>query len=290
MAIPIWKDTFFEVPASASPYAYSIEVGGETIFNGKAWAAPFEDTIKVGVNRVAQDYLSVHFPNVSAVTYVGSNESQPLWVRTFTVRDAEMNTVNTYDFYMDWSYKEAGLVITSLDNPINDHRTRGQYYFRNIVTPSFGGGIASCATRTLKEAYGNGYCADGVLYYLNRRGGWESFLIEGNILRRDEYTRYSITKSYDNNTLDRGKMVYNNAITPTWELHTAFLNGDESKNLAFNLLSSNQVYFHDLVEGKIYPVVITDASGEYKTVKNQGNKLVTYTISISASQTQHNLG
>ena len=300
MAIPIWKDTFFNINASASPFSYSIETDGTTVFNGKAWAAPFEDIIKVGVNRVAQDYLHMEFPDLSLVsgssyTTVTHDEA----VRTFTVYDEGHNTVTGYTFRLDWSYKDIPENATTyLAAPINRHGTTGMYFMRSNYYPSSGSvktrisfnpSVVDIVYRN-DVRYTTGYCGNGALYYLNRNCSWDCFLIEGNILRRDDYTRYQMNRSYDNNTLEFGKMTYNNHITPTWELHTNFLKNDESERLAFHLLSSNQVYFHDLVANKIYPVVITDASGEYKTVKNQGNKLVTYTINITASQAQHNIG
>lgn len=308
--IPIWKDTFLEISENASPFSYSIECyidddrGNETIFNGKAWVAPDDDYIHIAINRIVQDYLKIDFPSLSAVrpqggvTTVLNNDA----VKTFSVYDENHSLVASYDFRLDWSYKDRDtLHDPNIREVINRHGTEGMYFF--------GGGVGSANTFTdisrvptdiQVENYGapdyravtyeGGYCGDGALYYLNRYGIWCSFLIEGNILRKDNYTRQSITKSYDNNTLDRGAMVYNNRITPTWELHTSYLKDSESKRLAFHLLSSNQVYFHDLKEDKIWPVVINDSVGEYKTVRNQGKRMVAYTITVTAAQAQHNLG
>jgi hypothetical protein len=300
MAIPIWKDTFFEVPATASPFTYSIEINdGETIFNGKAWAAPQEAVIKVGVNRVAQDYLHMDFPDILSmdriVTGVTSFNHDDA-IKTFVIYDEDHNVVESFDFRLDWSYKDRPSDSNQyLSEPINLHGTHGMFYFSTIYNQNLVFTRVSYHPEVLwiddyYNVYDPHYCGDGALYFLNRNCGWSSFLIEGNILRRDDYTRYSMNRAYDNTTLQFGKMTYNNHITPTWELHTGFLRNDESKRLAFHLLSSNQVYFHDLKEDRIYPVVVTDASGEYKTVKNQGNKLVTYTINITASQAQHNIG
>ena len=308
--IPIWRDTIMDISADASPFSYSIEYENadndnnlETIFNGKAWVAPDDDYIHIAINRIVQDYLSISFPDLSAVPSTGvrtviNNDA----VKTFIIFDENRNEVMRYTFRLDWSYKDVDTLRNlNIIDAINGHGTDGMYFF--------GGGVSSANTFTdvsrdphairlwpygeteyAVDTYDGGYCGDGALYYLNRYGIWCSFLIEGNILRKDNYTRQSITKSYDNNTLDRGAMVYNNRITPTWELHTSYLKDSESKRLAFHLLSSNQVYFHDLKEDKIWPVVINDSVGEYKTVRNQGKRMVAYTITITAAQTQHNLG
>lgn len=299
MAIPIWKDTFLEISSNASPFTYSMECDGTTIFNGKAWAAPDEETIRINVNHIAQDFLKIDFPNLSGISQTGvttftNNEA----VRTFSVYNENHGLVASYDFILDWSYRNVSYGY-NLNEIINYHGTNGMYYFRgntynNRTTTEVTKSPSALWYYGLPDleyhTYDGSYCGNGALYYLNRFGNWCSFLIEGNILRKDEYNRYSITRAYDNNTLNRGEMVYNNVITPSWELHTSYLKDDESKRLAFHLLSSNQVYFHDLIEDRIYPVVINDASGEYKTVKNQGKKMVSYTISVTASQKQHNLG
>lgn len=136
---------------------------------------------------------------------------------------------------------------------------------------------------------GHNYCGDWALYYSNRSGGWDSFLIEGNVKKIDNFEKYYINRSYNNTTMEWGKKVYHNEITTNYELHTGWLNDRQSEILAFNLLSSNQVYLHDLVNNKIIPVVITDDTAEYKTFKNNGRKMVNYTINVEASQIQQNI-
>ena len=310
MAIPIWKDTFYTVPATASPYTYSIVCDGETIFKGRAWAPPYnnsnnipdaqDNNINIGINRIAQDYLYMDFPDLSQVPATGHTGFAHTGAsRTFYVYD-EYNTLRqSYSFVLNWSYKTARS-STILSDVINGHGTNGMYYFS--TTSNLAIGEESIVTTVSKNPddviigsnpitrYDGNYCGEGALYYLDRNCGWCSFLIEGNITRRDEYTRNSITRSYNNTTLDRGKTIYNSIITPKWELHTTFMPDNESKKLAFNLFSANQVYFHDLREDRIYPVVISDTAVEYKTVKNQGRKWAQYTINVTAAQNQLNLG
>lgn len=306
MAIPIWKDTFYTVPATASPYTYSIVCDGETIFKGRAWAPPYnnsnnipdaqDNNINIGINRIAQDYLYMDFPDLSQVSatghtgFVNSGAS-----RSFYVYDENNIMRQAYAFVLDWSYKNGRQSIVS--DAVNNHGTNGMYYFstssnlyigEETLTTTVSKNPALVYTRD--GAYDGNYCGEGALYYLDRNCGWCSFLVEGNITRRDEYTRNSITRSYNNTTLDRGKTIYNSIITPKWELHTTFMPDNESKKLAFNLFSSNQVYFHDLREDRIYPVVISDTAVEYKTVKNQGRKWAQYTINVTAAQNQLNLG
>lgn len=134
------------------------------------------------------------------------------------------------------------------------------------------------------ELYDVNYCGDAALYYLGEKGQWDAFLISGKVLRTDRYAQGDFYKSFDNTTIEFGKKRWLNEIRPSWELHTSYLTDEQAERLVRNLLPSTQVYLHDLVNDKIYPVLITDTSAEYKTYANQGEKLVAYTIGVEASQ------
>ena len=127
-------------------------------------------------------------------------------------------------------------------------------------------------------------------------------MIEGSVKRTDEYKRITINSRTQNGKVSSGrtftdtelpkvygKRSYNNQITPTWELKTSFISDSEAENLAKNLLRSNLVLFHDLDKDEIYPVVLTDAQGEWKTYRNNGRKFVSYTITAQGAQTEQNL-
>lgn len=133
-------------------------------------------------------------------------------------------------------------------------------------------------------SYDVNYCGDAALYYLNSRGGWDAFLIEGGIKRTDRYTQQDYYKAYDNTTIEFGRKRFLTDIRRTWELNTGWLSDDESKRLAENLMPSTQVYLHLLDEDETLPVVITDTQAEYKTYENQNYQLVSYKISVEASQ------
>ena len=135
------------------------------------------------------------------------------------------------------------------------------------------------------QYYDVNYCGDGALYYLNSRGGYDAFLIEGQCVRTDKFTQKDVYKAYDNSQVnDFGRNRFLTQITPTWKLTTGWLTDEESERLADNLLPSTQVWFHNLVDNTIHPVVITDSSVKHKTYSNEGNKLVAYDINIEYSQ------
>lgn len=307
-AYPIWATTSYQAPSSASPMNYSISLDGDIIFNGKAWARPVSSistasaTMEINLNTICQDYLSSELPDLRNVkgtaTYV-----HPHAVHRFILMNEDKNTVlGRYDFVLDWSYTFSNYTTGSvrMSHPINGRWVPGMLTFDTMYTvrdnPSAGEPDISAVTTTISPQVQTGYTevdvchADFALYYLNRYGGWDSFLIEGNVTAKDAYTRYNIISPYDNTTLQFGKRTYNNQIQPSWELHTGWLKDDESERLAFNLLPSNMMYLHNLKEDTIIPVTVDDSSVDYRTFRNQGRKLFTYTINISASQTQANLG
>lgn len=128
-------------------------------------------------------------------------------------------------------------------------------------------------------------CARYQLHYKNRYGGYDTFVIEGKVVKADEYERYDIKRSYDNNTHDFGRTTYLNDIRTKYELHTGWLTDEQSERLAFHLLPSDRVYLHDTEQDKIWPCVITNSSTTYKKAKDQDG-LVSYTINVELSQNQ----
>lgn len=136
-----------------------------------------------------------------------------------------------------------------------------------------------------KTYYDVSYCGDAALYYLNSHGGYDAFLIEGLIKRTDNYTQGDIYRAYDNTDIQHGRNRFITEITPSWELHTSWLSDDESDRLVRNLFPSTRVWLHLLDTDETLPVVIADTSAEYKTFRNNGEKLVSYTIRVQGSQT-----
>lgn len=133
--------------------------------------------------------------------------------------------------------------------------------------------------------YSVNYCGDGALYYLNAKGGFDAFLIEGRCTRTDNYTQSDIYKSYNNTRVsDFGRKRFLTDIVPSWKLVTGWLSDEESERLVDNLFPSTEIWFHNLKDDTIHPCVITDASVVHKTYSNQNNQMVAYEINIEYSQ------
>ena len=150
--------------------------------------------------------------------------------------------------------------------------------------------------------YDMDHCGSGAFIYRNRFGSWDSFLIEGNIIKTDNYTKLNYrTKGEYNQMYDFRSSKYmdekhtdNVSIDTTYEAYTGWLSDEEAERLVFHLLSSPTVYFQDLnKENQLYdtdqftltPVRLTTSSAEYKKFRN-GKKMVNYLITFEKSNTE----
>lgn len=131
-------------------------------------------------------------------------------------------------------------------------------------------------------------CYKYCLYYLNQYGGWDSLLFRGRELQTDDLSRLSYKKNYVAGSTDFHKVDYLTTIQERWSLNTSFLDNEESSKM-INLMASNKIFIHDLEEGYIAPVNITNSECEHKNYKNQGRKMATYNIEVSASQPKYRI-
>ena len=147
-------------------------------------------------------------------------------------------------------------------------------------------------------SYDMTHCGQGALIYRNRFGGWDSFLIEGNISKTDNYTKqnyrkkggYNLDYSIDTLKYIDEKRTEGVDIDTTYQAYTGWLTDEESERLVFHLLSSPTVFFQNLNKanqlydtdsefGALLPVRITASSSEYKKFRN-GKRLVNYLITF----------
>ena len=152
-------------------------------------------------------------------------------------------------------------------------------------------------------SYDMDHCGPGAFIYRNRFGGWDSFLIEGNIIKTDNYTKlnyrtkgeYNQIFSFDTSKYIDEKHTDSVNIDTTYEAYTGWLSDEESERLVFHLLSSPKVFFQDLhKENQVFdtdplfdliPIRITTSSAEYKKFRN-GKKMVNYLITFEKSNTE----
>lgn len=127
-------------------------------------------------------------------------------------------------------------------------------------------------------------CCRYVLHYMNAYGGWDSLLVRGNGKQTDTLKRYNRKVPYDNSVdYYRGTENYVNEIGAKYEFHPGPMTEVQAGRM-WHLLNSVSVYLEDLEKGDIRPLVLTNATSEYKTWDNQGHRLIEYTIEAELAQ------
>jgi hypothetical protein len=281
---PIWQDIYY-TSTTYTMLEYVINKTDQTvIYAGRAYQRPGGNGISINITKICQDYIKDSFSNVDFRTLVGSTYTHPEAYVEFELRERSTgNLLNTYGFVYDWSYEGWNGGTRTVSNPINNHKAAGMYDFTTECRMNTEDFKMELVTSVFRVAGGNA-CGEIALYYKNRKGGWDEFLIEGTVTKKDEYTKYTYNRSFNNNTLEFENGTYHSQIVTSYVLNTGWLNDQQSDNLAFNLLSSNEVYLHNLCTDKVYPVVIKDNTATYKTYKNNSRKLVNYQINVEESQ------
>lgn len=145
--------------------------------------------------------------------------------------------------------------------------------------------IGNATGTSASVVYDVNYCGRYAVYYTGAKGGWGSFLFEGNCKRKDQVERHSINKSYSNVDPDFGEKPYISEIVPEYELNTGWLTDKQSELFVRDLMQSNQLYLHDLDTNKLFPVVITDSETTYKKFADE-HKLISYKLNVKESQTK----
>lgn len=287
MKYSAWEDAIYTVTGMTS-FIFNIYDDNSTlVYTGKAYQRPNVGNIEINVSEIVRNYLDSRFPN-SAFNLGTFNTGEvflPNAVLGFSLTDEKGTTLETYMFLNCWDYvnrfslmDNVGMAL-NINQPVNDHTATGQFTFTSTLTKT-----NKVKVNIQSLVSGATSCGYGALYYSNSLGGWDHFLIEGRMKKKDTYTKYDIDNNFRVGTLQFGHRTLNNTISESWELQTHYLTDEESKRLVNNLFGSNNVYFHDFVGNKIYPVVITDTSVEVKNWKNQGKKHFIHTINIKSSQ------
>lgn len=276
---PIWKDTYYTSTASTLSYNITDE-DSNIIFSGKAYKMPDADNLKININKICRNYLNNNAGDFwESGADSATNEDA---CKKFYLTTTEGVALEAYTFLYgyDYDYNWIGSDVT-LSNPINNRYVGGMWRpLTKVVSKS-----------VINYKYSGDYtyevpCADYVLYYLNARGGWDAFVIEGTATKTDKLTQYITDQPFDNTSWEFELNRYVTEIETTYALNTHYLTDEESANLAKNLIGSNKVYLENMIDGTIKPVVITDTSVTYQTYRTNGRKMAQYKINVKESQTK----
>ena len=308
---PIWKDVGVSIP---NGQLYRVSGGTDELgqsgvfFQGRAVKPDGVGNATVYYNRICAARMKYGAP--TPFTLGVSTCCQP---QSFSIeRSSDGSTwinVSTDTFLPDWSYLATPASIYK-GARINDHfhpqmilfytatgsttvnlfinRGNGNVNVTSESVTSAGGTVIfplTSATPPFKSAGIGSYvwatlndCARYALYYRNAFGGWDSFLIEGSVTESTDPTRWTRRIEAANNTtpIPRMESNYASEIVRRWSCETGWLTDDESSRM-WHLLESTDVWIHDFAQDRILPVVI-DEGYQFKNRRNQGRKLVKYTI------------
>lgn len=311
-AIPIWKDKVIDLGGAS--VEFRITIGGNTIYSGKAIARPGEANAKVRINDICADFLANALPTITDRTFTS------FALPSFVVQKksgGSWSTIDTITFYNDWSY-DYGFSSDVLSYPINGRVTSDMFILhsqKNInasqsATYTKSNGTSTARMITISPTPADGTCVYDVgavsdvvkinigltkyivvddcyryaLYYVNAYGGWDHLLVEGNDIETDTLERHFREQEYDNgNISNRGRVNYVNEVTKSWTLNTGVLTDDEASRM-HHLINSPLVYLCEIASSTFIPVVITTNTCEYKTYKNQGNRMFNYQLGIELAQ------
>lgn len=273
---PIWKDTYYT--ASTNSATYFITLDGNTIYSGKAVKNPDAAGIEINLNKVCRNYLSCNIDTILSSHGTITSETNNLAERTFKLYVNGSNVMD-YKFYMDWSY-DMDAPTQNLSMPINGHYVPGMLTLNTVRSSSYVTSISNINYNKQVK------CSPYALYYLNAYGGWDSFLIEGTVKKKNTFTTYQTDKVFKNTSIEFETNKYVQEIKTSYELNTGWLNDEQSANLSKNLMGSLRVYLHDIQNDIIKPVIITDENVSYQTYQTNGKKLCQYKINITESQSK----
>lgn len=305
---PIWKDT--PIPINGGTSANDFIVGAipqGILFRGNVGAG----THDVVINDIVAPLLSNPFPR----TYPSGGGFVP-YTATITA-GIEVGNVPQHTFipWLDWSYNPTRTIGSVKSEPItgkmderqpliytkatesltslpfyrwNEYGYRstlktlsGSVGFANVIAEPTQFGYAEYAPadtafgdKRWKVTCGNRYA----LYYLNKFGGWDWLLIEGENKPFETYTGHDARLSFLNPSNNPQNAVrWGNEIQRSWRLVTGWLKDEENARMS-QLLGSPDVWLMDLEDGatpaerlaNAVPVIITDTQWEGRTYKADG--------------------
>ena len=102
MAVPIWKDYFVNLGSVASQY-FRLRVGGNTIYQGRAYRATSSGNLYVRINDICADYMAQAVPALNTTSAVSAQFPMSFVVQKSS-NGSSWTNVETVDFNDDWTY------------------------------------------------------------------------------------------------------------------------------------------------------------------------------------------
>ena len=277
-----WED--YTYTASTDDFRFYItNDDGDVIYSGRAIAKPNEPLATINVMPILRNFLNDKCPEGYDFQGDFANADAIMGFYLYDEKDTE---IETFKIIYCWDYETQYSAIWDVVNygmspKINNHTAVGMYGLgTNISGNTY---HTECVQLT-----GGTHCGRAAIYYCSSKGGWSSFLVEGNIVKTRNFERYQYDKYADAGTTQFGRMVLANKITDSWELKTHLMTDDESKRFCKYLIGTPQAFLHIFDENRIVPIVMDDKSIKCLTYRNNGHKMFSYTIKCTESQTKQN--
>ena len=314
---PIWQDIKYTFTEPIAEFSIREFNSGEILYRGRSYQNPKLEPNSIYVNRLVENWINT--PNFNP--YLTQRVRGGYGI--FDLLDVNGNVLQNYQFVNDWSYNinefKAGLLSRPILN--NTYAIRGQYlpfsifgdddindvifgyklnngtdyqdnvnvsndvlHVWNDEVKSNAQDISFAYIGKLKIPFEEPCKNRYVLYYVNPFGGYDWFNHIAKTTQKDNLQTYNYIQNVDNTTINFGKNRYLTEINKTFEFTTKWVKDDESNRMWY-LLESNKVWLHDVVENKIYPIVLTDTSVDYKQ-KTPNQKIIQYTFNATISHSR----
>lgn len=306
----IWCDTFYVKYIIEDYLDFRIELDDAIIYRGRAYRYPDSDSVRININKICQNYLDSSISSLIDKLATGEEvkDSDRVILNsilTFKLYEGDSTVFSdSWTFINNWSYVDKAFddysesdVSMDMNEIINGHYamgmrlldTRYEKTFNYSEQTSEGTEDVTLHNKLVitvddTPLYTVPSCGDYAIYYQNIKGGWNSFLIEGSVVKKENYTNHGYCKSFNNTTVEFDEKTYNSEVFTNYSCVTGWLTDKESETFVRNIGNCTAMYLHNLKEDKIFPVLITDNNFTYKTYQNQGKKLVNYTFNLKASQ------
>lgn len=291
---PIWRDTFGTIVSDADWEDYGLQEDGQTFYQGRAFAYPDEQDIRVNVSRVVAPYLTGYFKDVD---FVAGGE-----------------VLASYTFVRDYSYDPTKDYTQNLvlNAPINGRVPSGVLLSASMWGAGNGGSLVvedesgslvvnnalvkglntgSWVSGSVGKSYSIGgeryevvdACRGALLKYVNAYGAVDYFLVEGVAKKSDKITRATYEKDAAALSSDYEGKDYQNEMVAEWTGTTGWLTDEQSLRMK-HLVESVEVYMIDTQTGLEVPVQMTDNQLQHKTFDTNGRKMVNYSLAWKESQ------
>jgi hypothetical protein len=291
---PIWRDTFGTIVSDADWEDYELQEDEQTFYQGRAFAYPDEQNIRVNVSRVVAPYLTGYFKDVD---FVAGGE-----------------VLASYTFVRDYSYDPTKDYTQNLvlNAPINGRVPSGVLLSASMWGAGNGGSLVvedesgslvvnnalvkglntgSWVSGGVGKVYAIGdesyrvvdACRGALLKYVNAYGAVDFFLVEGVAKKSDKITRATYEKDAAALSSDYEGKDYQNEMVAEWTGTTGWLTDEQSIRMK-HLVESVEVYMIDKQTGLEVPVQMTDNQLQHKTFDTNGRKMVNYSLAWKESQ------